>query len=299
MIALLDEVVREHGVLPATLNTNKNPTLAHSALARLLGLHDADEAYLWGRYAMRRFAGFPLDLEGGNPCPLPISELLLVDGSGSEAWIPRLLNTSDELQWWASALVYYAMFYVAATCGLRDLDLDCLPKSCITTATQKRPSGETYEVNTVRGYKQKNRTAPLPTEWKVSGRVARILRIVSEMHSIYGIDAGINNYTGEPRLFDPQLITASDRGMRESIHLDMGYMNWLTTGAKRLQERGVIARNLDDVSRLTVSQIRITTLQSYASRPFGNALVAAVWPMVWSRSGDGLSLGNLQADPPR
>lgn len=287
MVALLHEVVSEHGVLPATLNMNKNPTLAHTALARMLGLYDPDEAYLWGRYAMRRFTDTPLDLEGGNPCPIPISELPLADGGGSVTWIARLLYTNDELQWWASALVYYAMFYVAATCGLRDLDLDCLPKSCVSTATQVRPNGETYVANTVRGYKQKNRIAPLPTEWKVSGRVARILHLVDEMHSIYGIKAGINGYTGEPRLFDPQLITASNRGMRESIHLDLSYMNWLTTGAKRLQERGVIARNLDNVSRLTVSQIRITTLQSYASRPLGNALVAQFGQ--WS--GQGVAMG--------
>lgn len=274
MVALLHEIVSDGGVLPAVMSTNKRPGLAHTPLARLLGLNDSREAFFWGRYAMRRFTDVPLDLEGGNPCPLPISELTLVDGSGSVSWTPRLLDTGDELQWWASALVYYAMFYIAATCGLRDLDLDCLPKNCLTTTTQVRPNGETYDVNTVRGYKQKNRMAPLPTEWKVSGRVARILRIIGEMHSIYGVDTGINNYTGEPRLFDPQLITASNRGMRESIHLDLSYMDWLITGAKRLQERGVIVRNLDNVSKLTVSQIRITTLQSYASRPLGNALVA-------------------------
>lgn len=287
MVALLHEIAGDCGVLPAVMSTSKKPGLAHTPLARLLGLDDSSEAFFWGRYAMRRFADVPLDLEGGNPCPLPISELPLADGSGSVTWIPRLLNTSDELQWWASALVYYAMFYVAATCGLRDLDLDCLPTSCVTTTTQVRPSGETYEANTVRGYKQKNRMAPLPTEWKVSGRVARILRLVQEMHSIYGIKAGINGYTGEPRLFDPQLITASDRGLRESIHLDLSYMNWLVTGAKKLHERGVIARNLDNVSRLTVSQIRITTLQSYASRPLGNALVAQFGQ--WS--GQGVSMG--------
>lgn len=287
MVSLLHEIVGECGVLPATLNTNKKSTLAHAALARILGLHDSDEAYLWGRYAMRRFAHVPLDLEGGNPCPLPIALLPKVDGSGFVTWIPRLLNTSDELQWWASALVYYAMFYVAATCGLRDLDLDCLPTNCVSTKTQVRPNGETYEANTVRGYKQKNRMAPLPTEWKVSGRVARILRLVNKMHAIYGIEAGVNSHTGEPRLFDPQLITASDRGMRESIHLDLTYMNWLTTGARKLHERGVVARNLDDVSKLTVSQIRITTLQSYASRPLGNALVAQFGQ--WS--GQGVAMG--------
>lgn len=287
MVALLHEIVGDRGVLPAVMSSNKKPGLAHTPLARLLGLDDSREAFFWGRFAMRRFTDATLDLEGGNPCPLPISELPLADDSGSVTWIPRLLNTSDELQWWASALVYYAMFYVAATCGLRDLDLDCLPTSCVTTATQVRPNGETYEANTVRGYKQKNRMAPLPTEWKVSGRVARILRLVDEMHSIYGIKGGINNYTGEPRLFDPQLITASDRGMRESIHLDLSYMNWLMTGAKKLQERGVIARNLDNVSRLTVSQIRITTLQSYASRPLGNALVAQFGQ--WS--GQGVAMG--------
>lgn len=283
MVALLHEVAGNHGVLPATLNSSKEPTLAHTALARLLGLTDANEAFLWGRFAMRRFRDVPLDLEGGNPCPLPIAELQVSGGSSKIAWTPRLLNTKDELQWWASALVYYAMFYVAATCGLRDLDLDCLSLGCVTSTQQSRPTGETFEANTVKGYKQKNRLAPLPAEWKVSGRVARILRMVGEMHDIYGIVPNVNSFTGEPRLFDPQLITASDRGLRESIHLDLTYMNWITRGARQLYDRGVIPRHLDDVTQLNVSQIRITTLQAYASRPLGNALVAQFGQ--WTRQG--------------
>jgi hypothetical protein len=275
MTSLLHEVVGMTGVLPGVYSKGSSkPSLAHAAMARLLGQHDPDVAYLWGRYALRRFPDTRISVDGGNPCTLPLRQLNLVDGSGAVPWVPRLLDTRDELRWWASALVYYALFYIAATCGLRDLDLDCLPLGCVRREVRRRPTGEAYEVITMRGYKQKNRMAPVPTEWKVSGRVARIVEIIEELHGIYGIDPSRNDHTGERRLFDSQLITASDRGMRDSIHLDLSWMNWITEGAKRLHGRGVIERSLEDVTKLTVPVVRITTLQAYASRQLGAALVA-------------------------
>lgn len=55
----------------------------------------------------------------------------------------------------------------AATCGLRDKDLAGLPRDCISRETRTRPTGETYDVINMRGYKTKNRRAPEPTSWKV------------------------------------------------------------------------------------------------------------------------------------
>ena len=275
MVGLLHDIVTDQGVLPASENINGNLTLAHAALGRFLGLHDSDEAYLWGRYAMRRFDGVPLSLDAGNPCPLPITEFTRVSGGGSGPWTPRLLDVDEELQWWASALAYYGMFYIAATCGLRDLDLDCLPVDCVTTETRTRPTGETYVRHSLRGYKQKNRTAPVPTTWPVNARIARIVSVLSELHDIYGLEPSINSHTGEPRLFHSGLITASKRASRrESLHLDLQFMDWFRKGARRLHDQGVVARNLDDISSLSSAQVRITALQAYASRQLGNALVA-------------------------
>jgi hypothetical protein len=275
MVVLLDEIAAQHGALPGTKNVNKGTTLAHTALAGLLGETDPNEAFLWGRFAMRRFSHVPLDLTGADPCPLPIKELPLVDGSGTAPWTSRLLNTGDELQWWVSALVYYAMFYIAATCALRDLDLDCLSPNCVSTTLEHRPTGETYTVNTLRGYKQKNRMAPVPTEWKVNARIARIVRLIDELHAIYAIDPSINSHTGRPRLFDSQLIRASKRRRRESIHLDQSFLQWFTDGAHRLHDRGVTPRNLDGISKISVANVRITAIQAYASGYLGEALSAA------------------------
>jgi len=275
MTALMHDVVRQTGALPGVLRRNDaSPSLAAASLGRLLGQEDSDEAYLWGRFALRRFAGVPLLLDGGSPCPLPVTHFDVVGGAETVAWAPRLLDTRRELRWWASALVYYAHFYLAATCGLRDLDLDCLPRGCIRREVRHRPTGERYEVVTMRGYKQKNRMAPVPTEWKVSERVARVVEVVEALNEAYGIVPSRNEHTGEKRLFDSQLITASDRGMRESIHLDATWMNWITDGARRLHERRITERHLDDVTKLTVATVRITTLQAYASRQLGTALVA-------------------------
>lgn len=275
MVDLLDELSASRGVLPGVINARGNTTLAHSCLAGLLGLQNADEAYLWGRYALRRFRDVPLDLEGGNPCPLPIGELPLICGTGRIAWVPRLLNIQEELHWWSSALVYFAMFYIASVCGLRDLDLDCVPLGCISTVTKTRPTGESYQVTTMRGYKQKNRQAPIPTSWTVSQRVARVIEVIEELHRIHAITPSVNSHTGELRLFDSQLITASERGARDSVHLDLSYMDWLTEAARRLYERGLTHDSLDTVCKLNISQIRITALQAYASRPLGNVLAAA------------------------
>ena len=284
MTALLHEIVNDTGVLPGvTSGGGKSVGLPSVTLAKLLGQTDSDESYFWGRYALRRFPNVQMDLEGGNPCPLPLATFDKVDGSGPTTWAPRLMDVQGELPWWVSALVYYALFYIAATCGLRDLDLDCLPLGCVRRDTRRRPTGEEYEVITLRGYKQKNRMAPIPTEWKVSDRVARIVEVVESLHRIYDITPSINSHTGEKRLFDSQLITASTRAKRESIHLDTSFMNWITDGARKLFDRGITERSLDDITKLTVATIRITTLQAYASRQLGTALVAQFGQ--WSNQG--------------
>ena len=275
MTGLLHEIADEQGVLPGVVNNSGNLTLAHTPLALFLGESDPNTAYLWGRYAMRRFDPEQLSLDGGNPCSLPITELPRPDGDGSAPWTKRLLNSRDELQWWVSALAYYGLYYLAATCGLRDLDLDCLPRDCLKRETKRRPTGEAYEVATIRGYKQKNRgSALVPTEWKVNERIARVIETLQTLHELLDLEATRHPTTGQPRLFDSRLVTASKRGQRESMHLDLHFTSWLTKGADRLYQQGVISRSLDDIDRLSSSQIRITALQAYAARPLGNALVA-------------------------
>ncbi|MEV8512866.1 hypothetical protein [Dactylosporangium sp. NPDC051484] len=128
-----------------------------------------------------------LDEDGGNPCDLPIAEFPRTGSTGNTAWARRLLPVRDELRFWQSALVYYAMDYLAATCGLRDKDLACLTPACIKRETKTRPNGETYEVVTMRDYKTKNRMAPQRTTWKVNHRIARIIEVIEEIHHIHGI----------------------------------------------------------------------------------------------------------------
>jgi hypothetical protein len=274
MTNLLHDVHAQTGALPGRRNNSGQLTLAHAALGQLCGATDGDEAYLWGRFAMRRFDTAALSEYGGNPCPLPIAELPQWERTGTPPWAARLLPGRDELSFWQSALVYYAMYYLAATCGLRDKDLACLPRGSITRQTKTRPTGEDYEVITMRGYKTKNRMAPQPTTWKVSSRVARIVECVEELHRIHATTPTQSTQTGEPLLFDSQLITSSHRQARETVHLDLNYMDWLVNGAGRLHIRGVTPNDLSQVTRVNISQIRITAIQAYAARPLGNALAA-------------------------
>jgi hypothetical protein len=274
MFDIAQDVHARLGKLPGRRNSSGGLTLAHSALGMLCGAPDGDEAYLWGRYAMRRFQNEDLDEHGGNPCELPVTELPHSGGTGTASWTRRLLPVRDELHFWQSALVYYAMYYLAATCGLRDKDLACLTPGCITRETKTRPNGEPYEVTTMRGYKTKNRMAPQRTTWKVNQRVVRIVEVIEELHRIHGITPANSTVTGEPLLFDAQLITASVRSGRDTIHLDLSFMDWLIKGAKRLHDRGVTPIDLSDVTKVNISQIRITAIQAFASRDLGNALAA-------------------------
>jgi hypothetical protein len=275
MTELLADIHGRTGQLPGSRNVTGSLTLAHSALGSLVGARDATEAYLWGRYAMRRFDAADLD-EHASPCDLPIAELPLATGTGRGPWAPRLLRFMPELCFWQSALVYYAMFYVAATCGLRDKDLACLPLDCLSRQWQLRPDGATIEVVSMRGYKTKNRIAPQATSWKVNERLARIVGLLQELHRIHGLAPRANTQTGEALLFDSRLMTVQDRAaIRETLHLDLQWINWFTRGAARLHAAGVISDPLSDVTRLNSSQIRITAIQAYAARPLGNALAAA------------------------
>ncbi|MFE7330761.1 hypothetical protein ACFU8W_38635 [Streptomyces sp. NPDC057565] len=273
MTNLLYEVKEDTGALPGR-RKNGRVALAHQALGLLLGCPDADEAFFWGRFAMRRFSPDDLDVDGGNPCPLPITELPLRSGEGAAPWTRRLLPTRDELQMWQSALVYYAMYYLGAVCGLRDKDLACVPFGSVTRTTKKRPTDEEYEVIEMRGYKSKNRLAPQPTKWKINARIARVIECIEELHEILKVEPTRSTVTGERVLFDSQLITASVRASRETVHLDLNFMNWLINGAERLYASGVAPARLADVTKVNITQVRITALQAYAARPLGNALAA-------------------------
>ncbi len=127
---------------------------------------------------------------------------------------------------------------------------------------------------TLRGYLSKGRRAPRGTQWPVNARIARVVAAVQELHRILAVEPSRHDQTGEWLLFDAQLVTASKRASRNTMHLDLSYMDWLIQGAQRLADRAVIADNLEDVVGLTSSQIRITAIQAYASRPLGNALAA-------------------------
>lgn len=275
MLSLLHDIVQQHGAMPASNNKNGNPTLTHTPLAWLLGVDDADVAFAWGRYAAAQFKGVPLDLKGASPCPVPIRNLPRVDGSGDAAWADRLLFSRGELQWWASAIVYYAMLYIAATCGLRDLDLEYLPRGCLKRTTKTRPTGEQYEVAEIRGYKQKNRNLPVQTSWVVNGRIARIIDVVEQLHDLYGLEPSLHPQTGEARLFDSRLIVASKRTQRDSLHIDLHFTEWLKKGAQHLHSRGLISDDLSNLEKVSSATVRITALQAYAARPLGNALAAA------------------------
>ena len=159
MTALAYEIVSSHGVLPGVLNVNKGVTLAHTALGGAPGQTDPDECFFWGRYAVRRFPGVVFDLEGGNPCPVRITEVPLVDASGTITWTPRLLDTRRNSSGGPrrSCTTRCSTSLRPAVCAISTSTV-CRWAASLKPLSRGRMA-KTFPVTTMRVVEQKNRTA--------------------------------------------------------------------------------------------------------------------------------------------
>lgn len=279
--AMLDLCARlaeqNNDVLPASRNVNGGVTLAAAPLARLLGVFDADQAYLaarWTKSQLRDTVEYSL---AASPCPLPIALLRNLDGE-LVPWTDRLMWSHDSLDVWQRRLVYYAMYYLSATVMLRDSQLAVLPFDPLKVEQLTRPDGSTFTRHTLSAFKTKNRHVATPTSVVVNARIAKIIALLHRLQATLGYEPRRSEQTGVPYLFDQLLATPfgkrSHSQAREGLYLDQGFLNLLQEGARQLHERGVIARNLDDV-KLSMRQVRITCAQAYAVREHGQALAAA------------------------
>jgi len=154
---LLDLAAKNGNALPASHNVSGGASLAAAPLARLIGIYDADEAYTIGRSAFLKMHPKPRLVVGVTPCPVPIVEVPDADGA-LVSWTHSLLPAKNELDVWQRRLVYYAMFYLAATVMLRDSQLATLPIDPVRTEEITRPSGVTYTKHILSAFKTKNRT---------------------------------------------------------------------------------------------------------------------------------------------
>jgi hypothetical protein len=276
MLDVLCEIADAHdGKLPGTTNLNGGLTLAHSALGRLLGQQDADEAYLAGRWAMRQLGGdvtLSLDV---TPCPAPITTI--ETPNGPKTWIRRLLPAKLELDLWQRYLIYACMYYLSATLMLRDSQLSCLPLNAVTTETCDRPGGTTYQRHVLKAYRTKNRHSPVPTAVVVNARVAKMISLLERLQSVLNYQPALAE-TGQPFLFDQRLAVPYGRDpsidARDGLYLDLAFVSLMRNAATHLHQRGVIARALIGL-KVNMRQVRITCAQAYASREHGAALAAA------------------------
>jgi hypothetical protein len=278
MLDLFRRIAAENGnELPARRQRNGQVSLAAASLGRLVGIFDATEADTRARSALKRMHPKPALRDGLTPCPVPIA--MVTDSQGMEvAWSASLLPAKDELDIWQRRLVYYAMYYLSATIMLRDSQLATLPVDCLQSEEVTKPSGVRYLRHTVSAFKTKNRHAPVPTTVVVNGRIARIIQLLHRLQQALGYEAGRSSRTGLPCLFDHQLALpigkrAHSRS-RDGMYLDQQFLKHMRDGAHELYERGVVKRDLADVS-LSMRQVRITCAQAYAVREHGQALAAA------------------------
>lgn len=275
MAQLFDELLSTQGCLPATVDPSGGLRIPYTPLGLLLGIPDADEAYQCGRWAKARFKAAPLSLTGGNPCPLPISSVLAPDGERRQ-WTSRLLPASrSELGAWIRRLVYYCLYYLNATIGLRDQNIDALPLDCLIRQTKSDPGLPDIEISKIRGYRVKGRHAPQPTTWTVSPKPARVVEILRTINLLAGAPAPVHERTGEKRLVHSHMVLSGiDSRARSGMHLDASWFDAFRDGAAALRRAGVVDRDLSDISRMSSTAARITALQAWASRPLGEALAA-------------------------
>ena len=278
MLELVGALAKDNaGVVPGNRNANGGLTLAHSALGRLLGCYDADEAFMAGRWALSQLRGAVTLSETLSPCPLPIALLPRADGTNI-AWAQRLMSASTSLDIWQRRLVYCAMFYLSSTVMLRDSQLAVLPMDPLTTATMERPDGSTYVQHTLRAYKTKQRFAVVPTTVVVNGRIAQIIGLLQRMQVALGYRPALSSTSGETYLFDQRLATPLGKttrsNARDGLYLDLSFVKTLQEGARELHDRGVLAKDLSKAT-LNMREVRITCAQAYAVREHGQALAAA------------------------
>jgi len=274
---LLDLAAKNDNALPASHNVSGGTSLAAAPLARLIGIYDADEAYTIGRSAFLKMHPKPRLVVGVTPCPVPIVEVPDADGV-LVPWTHSLLPAKNELDVWQRRLVYYAMYYLAATVMLRDSQLATLPIDPVKTEEITRPSGVTYIKHTLSAFKTKNRHAPVPTQVTANGRIARIVELLHRLQQALQYEPARSPATGLPFLFDQRLGTPVGKPVhglsRDGLYLDQAFLLNMKNGARELHRRGVIRRDLDDV-KLSMRQVRITCAQAYAVREHGQALAAA------------------------
>lgn len=276
MLDALCRIAEDHnGVLPGVRNANGGLTLAHGAIGRLIGQPDADEAFLYGRWAMRRLGSQVTFSEDLSPCPV---ELSTIDTpTGPRTWTRRLLPVKFELDLWQRYVIYACMYYLSATLMLRDSQLSCLPLNGLTTEPLERPDGTTCDQHVLKAYRTKNRHSPVPTSVVVSSRTARLLTLLQRLQQALDYQPALAP-TGLPVLFDQPLAVPHGKhprtDAREGLYLDINFDKLLRNAAAALFDRGVIARNLNDL-KVNARQVRITCGQAYASREHGAALAAA------------------------
>ena len=278
MLDLTSRVAEENdGVLPGSHNASGELTIAAAPLARLLGIYDADEAYLAGRWAKSQMGDTVTFSSTASPCPLPITVVPSRHG-GEVPWIDRLLPSKDELDTWQRRLVYFAMYYVSATVMVRDQQLAELSIDPLRTEQITRPGGEVFSRHVLSAHRTKNRSVPSPTEVVVNGRIARIISLLQRLQRILDFTPRRSSHTGVQCLLDQRLATPFGKkvreGNREGVYLDASFLKLIKEGARELYDRGVLERHLDDVS-ITMRQVRITCAQAYAVREHGQALAAA------------------------
>ncbi|MEU7384993.1 hypothetical protein AB0A91_34545 [Streptomyces sp. NPDC042207] len=274
---VLEIAHRTGGKVPGSRNVNGELTLAHSPLARLLGVYNADEAFDAGRWVQSQLRGRVILDESCSPCPLPITVVPTLDG-GQKPWTSRLLATKSGLDIWQRRIVYACMYYLSATLMLRDSQLAILTPDCVTAEEIQRSDGTSYTKRTLSAHKTKNRHMPVPTKVAVNGRIQHVIALMGRLQRALGYEPSIHSLTGLRYLFDQRLATPLGKkarvNAREGLYLDQWFVELMKEAGAELHNRAVIRHSLDNL-KVNMRQVRITAGQAYAVREHGQALAAA------------------------
>lgn len=179
------------------------------------------------------------------------------------------------LNHWSAALAYACTLIITLLTTVRDRELAALPHDCIRVGTYDR-GDEQVPVTRMHGYLVKNRDRATPASWVVADDVVRAVEVLHRLKAALRLPPKTHPLTGKEMLLHPALGRTRDgRLPQDTLNLRRGWHIWLKKSGEHLADRGLVPPLPALPKYLTHRALRITGIEAYASRAWGDALAAA------------------------
>ncbi|MFJ5535107.1 hypothetical protein [Streptomyces sp. NPDC093261] len=206
---------------------------------------------------------------------LPIATVPTLDGERVR-WVDSLPPTKFKLglDHWSSALAYACALVITMLTTVRERELAALPHDCLRQGSYDRGDIK-VPVTYMRGYLVKNRDEPQPATWVVADDVVRAVHVLHRLKTALRLEPRLHPLTGTEVLLHPGLgrsLTGDKKA--ETLTLAYGWLRWFRASGAHLASRGLVPALPDLPAWLAHRTLRITAIDAYASREYGDALAA-------------------------